>query len=382
MVASFTLASIQFYVLLTILFLTRLCHAQDDGSSEPKPPGWFILPADSGTSSDGMVDYTFEYGSSPEFQWVTNDTEVDLNIYDASGTAYSLLGDTAQTSFNRPLVWSSDFGPPYGTGFYLQIVSEDTDYTIATSVTFTVVPAGSNPGSSSSPTDTSSATPTTTELINPPLTLPTTPPQTTSTSTTSTTPLFETLPTTNTPNAPSTTTSEPAVKTTTDTASTPATAQDTSSTSSSAPTAAQTASLPQYGDGGADTSSDPHDKALIVGLSTGLGLTVLSAALACLFLLRRHKQQQHDKQKNTPQAAEKANVEGGAQSHNRVDSYRLLPMYSPSDELNGSRFYSRSDLTGMVLASPRGRETMAELPSPPFRGIGKFEPDHLIELPG
>ena len=91
MVASFSLVSIRFCILLTLLSLTRQCQSQDDGSSEPKPPGWFVLPADSEDSSDGMVDYTFEYGSPPNFQWVTNDTQVDLNIFNGTGGQYSLM---------------------------------------------------------------------------------------------------------------------------------------------------------------------------------------------------------------------------------------------------------------------------------------------------
>ncbi|KAK4935910.1 hypothetical protein LTR10_023122 [Elasticomyces elasticus] len=378
MLASFSFTAIQFCISLTLLSLIRPCQSQ--GSSEPEPPGRFILPADAGDTSESQVDYTFEYGSLANFQWATNDNATDLEIYNAAGIVIS--GDTAQTSFNGPLVWSSDFGPPYGTGFYLQIVSEDTDYAIATSVYFTVVPAGSNPSSSAA--DTSSDIPTTTQLINPPLTIPTTTSTVAIANTPSVQPLVETSATTDTSDAFSTTTSEPAAATYTDTASPTTTAQDTSSTSSSPPTATQTAFLPPNGSGRAETSSDPHNESLIIGLSTGLGLTALSAALACLLLLRRHKRRQYNEQKNTPQAAEKANVDAGAHSHERHDSvYRMLPLYSPSDELSNSRFYFRSDWTGgMGIGSNHGSGTIAELPSPPFQGIGKPESHHLIELPG
>ncbi|KIV84316.1 hypothetical protein PV11_00103 [Exophiala sideris] len=373
MLASCSFTAIRFCISLTLLSLIRPCQSQ--GSSEPKPPGRFILPADAGDTSESQVDYTFEYGSLANFQWATNDNATDLEIYNAAGS------DTAQTSFNGPLVWSSDFGDPYGTAFYLQIVSEDTDYTIATSVYFTVVPAGSNPSSSAA--DTSSDTPTTTESINSPLTLPTTTSTIAVASTPSVQPLVETSATTDTSDALSTTTSESAAATTTDTASPTTTTQDTTLTSSSPPRATQTAFLPPNGSGAAKTSSDPDNESLIIGLSTGLGLTALSAALACLLLLRRHKRRRYNKQKNTPQAAEKGNVAAGAHSHERHDSvYRMLPLYSPSDELSNSRFYSRSDWTGMGIGSNHGSGTIAELPSPPSQGIGKPEPDHLIELPG
>lgn len=78
-------------MILRLLVLTRPCLSQSVDPTEP--PAHFILPANLGDFNDGMVDYTFEYGSAPNFQWAlnVNASLVDLTISNAAGNQYTLL---------------------------------------------------------------------------------------------------------------------------------------------------------------------------------------------------------------------------------------------------------------------------------------------------
>ncbi|KIW55802.1 hypothetical protein PV05_04524 [Exophiala xenobiotica] len=346
---------------LTLLLIT---HSQPTRSvSSSGPQNYFVFPPNQGDFPDGIMTYTFEYGSTPNFEWVMNvSSGIHLILcYDeCTHTNYILLNTSPLDEFAGPLTFPDNIFPfRYTSGFYLELMDDLTDYAIAYSMNFTIVPAGtlSSMSSEAATTIPSSLSITSSKAAT---SSPTSSaPETTTSSIFSASSVQSSTRTADTTNTAATFDATPSSRTSTSSSPSPTSAPS----STGAAASDRPSSCPDCQETG--TSSEPTISGKTLNLIIGLvcGTTAAVIAVAAFLLLRRYRRRRQERGKE--QKVEIPQCTGRPHERSNNNSYTSLPPWNLSEE---ATYGFRSPSSWQVS----NHHSVAELPAQ----------SRVAELPG